>query len=272
MPAASPERPGEPTPAPDADSLASAAAPFDERQRQRLLDQYAEIATLAGGLAHEIRNPLSTIRLNLELLAEDLQPPDDPRQRRMLGKVERIQRECRHLDDILAAFLQFARAGELELSDEDLGSIVEEFVRFYQPEADRHGIELRPHLASDLPHVRADRNLLRQVLLNLALNARQAMPEGGLLEWQTYVKGGRVCLDVIDTGCGISEAARGKLFQVFFSTKPGGNGLGLPTVRKIVEAHGGTIACESEPGRGTRFTISLPAAPAAAGAATRNEN
>jgi signal transduction histidine kinase len=272
MPVASPERPGEPAPAPDADSLAPAAAPFDERQRQRLLDQYAEIATLAGGLAHEIRNPLSTIRLNLELLAEDLQPLDDPRQRRMLGKVERIQRECRHLDDILAAFLQFARAGELELSDENLGSIVEEFVRFYQPEADRHGIELRPHLASDLPHVRADRNLLRQVLLNLALNAQQAMPEGGLLEWQTYVKDGRVCLDVIDTGCGISEAARGKLFQVFFSTKPGGNGLGLPTVRKIVEAHGGTIACESEPGRGTRFTISLPAAPAAAGAATRNEN
>jgi signal transduction histidine kinase len=240
--------------------------------RQRLLAQYTEIATLAGGLAHEIRNPLSTIRLNLELLAEDLQQLTDPRQRRMLAKVERIQHECRHLDGILAAFLQFARAGELELSDEDLGSIVEEFVRFYQPEAERHGIELRPHLASDLPRVRADRKLLRQVLLNLALNAQQAMPEGGLLEWQTYVKGGRVCLDVIDTGCGISEATRARLFQVFFSTKPGGNGLGLPTVRKIVEGHGGTIQCESEPGRGTRFTISLPAAPAAAGAATRIRN
>jgi signal transduction histidine kinase len=145
-------------------------------------------------------------------------------------------------------------------------------VRFYQPEAERHGIELRPHLASDLPRVRADRKLLRQVLLNLALNAQQAMPEGGLLEWQTYDRDGRVCLDVIDTGCGISEVARSKLFQVFFSTKPGGNGLGLPTVRKIVEAHGGTIQCESEPGRGTRFTIRLPAAPAAAGASTQIKN
>lgn len=239
------------------------ATSFDDRQRQRLLTQYAEIATLAGGLAHEIRNPLSTIRLNLELLAEDLQEVTDPRQRRMLGKVERIQHECRHLDEILAAFLQFARAGELESSDEDLGNIVEDFIRFYQPEAERHGIELRPHLAADLPHVRADRKLLRQVLMNLALNAQQAMPDGGLLEWQTYLRDGLVCLDVIDTGCGISEAARAKLFQVFFSTKPGGNGLGLPTVRKIVEAHGGTIHCDSEPGRGTRFTISLPAAPAA---------
>jgi signal transduction histidine kinase len=180
----------------------------------------------------------------------------------MLGKVERIQGECRHLDDILAAFLQFARAGELELSDEDLSSIVEEFVRFYQPEAARHGIELRPHLAADLPRVRVDRKLLRQVLMNLALNAQQAMPEGGLLEWQTYFRDGRVCLEVIDTGCGISETARGKLFQVFFSTKPGGSGLGLPTVRRIVEAHGGTIQCDSEPGRGTRFTISLSPAPA----------
>ena len=272
MPVASPKPSSDAGCAADPARGATDAAPFDDQQRRRLLDQYAEIATLAGGLAHEIRNPLSTIRLNLELLAEDLQQLSDPRQRRMLGKVERIQHECRHLDDILAAFLQFARAGELELSDEDLGSIVEEFVRFYQPEAERHGIELRPHLASDLPRVRADRNLLRQVLLNLALNAQQAMPEGGLLEWQTYEKGSCVCLDVIDTGCGISEAARAKLFQVFFSTKPGGNGLGLPTARKIVQAHGGTIRCESEPGRGTRFTISLPAAPPAARASTRDEN
>lgn len=243
-----------PVPAP------SQPAPWDEDQRQRLLTQYAEIATLAGGLAHEIRNPLSTIRMNLELLVEDLQQSDDPRQKRMLAKAERIQRECGHLNDILAAFLQFARAGELVLAEEDLGVLVEDFVRFYQPEAQRHGIEISPHLAAGLPPVRADRNLFRQVLLNLALNAQQAMPEGGLLELQTSARGDQVCLDVIDTGCGIAEAARQKLFQVFFSTKPGGSGLGLPTARKIIEAHGGTIVCDSAPGRGTRFTISLPAA------------
>lgn len=241
-------------------SVPSQAGAWDEGQRQKLLAQYAEIATLAGGLAHEIRNPLSTIRMNLDLLVEDLQQSDDPRQKRMLAKAERIQRECGHLNNILAAFLQFARAGELVLSEEDLGELVEDFVRFYQPEAQRHGIEISPHLATGLPPVRADRNLFRQVLLNLAINAQQAMPEGGLLELQTCARDDAVCLDVIDTGSGIAEGARQKLFQVFFSTKPGGSGLGLPTARKIVEAHGGTIACESAPGRGTRFTIRLPAA------------
>jgi signal transduction histidine kinase len=237
----------------------SQPVPWDESQRQKLLAQYAEIATLAGGLAHEIRNPLSTIRMNLELLVEDLQQSDDPRQKRMLAKAERIQRECGHLNDVLAAFLQFARAGELDLAEEDLGALVQDFVRFYQPEAARHGIEIRPHLAAGLPHVRADQNLFRQVLLNLALNAQQAMPAGGLLEFMTFVRGDQVCLDVIDTGYGIAETARERLFQVFFSTKPGGSGLGLPTARKIVEAHGGTIVCDSAPGQGTRFTITLPA-------------
>jgi len=229
-------------------------------ERERILAQHNEIAVLAGGLAHEIRNPLSTIRMNLELLAEELHEVDEPGQKRMLLKVERIQNETRHLEEVLDAFLQFARAGELEFADEDLSELVAEFIRFYQPEAERLGIEISPHLSADLPLVRLDRALVRQVLMNLALNAQQAMPHGGTLELQTYVSGPTVCLDVIDTGCGMDEAARSRMFQAFYSTKSTGSGLGLPTVRKIMDAHSGRINCESEPGRGSRFSLCFPAA------------
>jgi two-component system, NtrC family, sensor histidine kinase HydH len=232
----------------------------EDQERQRLLAQYSEIASLAGGLAHEIRNPLSTISLNLELLVEELQDSDQARDQRMITKLQRVQQECGHLDDILNAFLQFARVGELELVESDLNAAVRDFVEFYKPTAAESDIDVSPHLESNLPPVRLDRSLIRQVLLNLARNAQQAMPEGGLLELQTFVRDGSVRLEFIDTGQGMNEATRSKLFQIFFSTKPNGSGLGLPTVRKIVEAHNGTITCESAPGRGTRFSIALPPA------------
>ena len=232
----------------------------DEPASRDLEAEYTEIARLAGGLAHEIRNPLSTIRMNLELLSEDVEESEDPRLRRMTTKLDRIRKECLHLEEILTAFLQFARVGELQLEAVDLGDLVRDFIEVYQPQAASGRVTLIPHLAADLPTVAIDERLLRQVLTNLVLNAQQAMPKGGQIEFQTYADTGRVCLAIIDTGTGISEAARAKLFDVFFSTKPGGSGLGLPTARKIVEAHGGRIACDSEPGKGTRFVVSLPVA------------
>lgn len=237
-----------------------AARGFSPEAEARLRAQYTEIAQLAGGLAHEIRNPLSTIRMNLELLSEEVEESDDPATRRITKKLERIRRECSHLEEILTAFLQFARAGELSLEEVDLGELVSEFIEVYRPEAARHRIDVSPHLAPSLPRIRVDRSLMRQVLMNLALNAQQAMPNGGLLELQTRAADGSVLLDVIDTGTGIDDRVREKLFQVFVSTKPGGSGLGLPTVRKIIEAHGGTITCDSAPGKGTRFVIALPVA------------
>jgi signal transduction histidine kinase len=233
---------------------------LDDEERKQLRRQYAEIATLAGGLAHEIKNPLSTISMLMEVMSEDVRDGDSPRDRRMHTRIQTVQRECRRLEETLDAFLQFARLGELDASLGDLNDVVREFVDFYLPEAQDHHVELSPHLGSDLPPVRIDKSLFRQVLLNLALNAQQAMPSGGLIELQTWTRDGKVCLSIIDNGSGISEATRAKMFEVFFSTKPNGSGLGLPTVRRIVEAHHGEISCESEPGRGTRFTISLPAA------------
>ncbi len=230
---------------------------INDDERQRLQRQYAEIATLAGGLAHEIKNPLSTMSMLLELLAEDMAGGEVQRERRMLTKVQTIQKECHHLEDILNAFLKFARVGELSLTPTELNVVVSDFVEFFRQEASEHHIEISPHLGSDLPLVALDVSLMRQVLLNLALNAQQAMPTGGLLELQTFARDGLVYLAVIDNGQGMDEKTRSRLFEVFFSTKPSGNGLGLPTVRKIVDAHHGSITCESETGRGTRFTSSF---------------
>jgi two-component system sensor histidine kinase HydH len=229
-------------------------------ERTRLLERYEQVAALAGGLAHEIRNPLSTIGMLLELMAEDLDATVSARDRRLATRLQTVQTECRHLEEILNAFLQFARAGELTLAETDLNQLVRDFIDFYQPDAKVHRIEISPHLASDLPPVLVDGSLLRQMLLNLARNAQQAMPAGGLLELQTSLREGRVQLAIIDNGAGMDEATRSKLFQTFFSTKTTGSGLGLATVRKIVDAHHGTISCESEPGRGTRFLISFPPA------------
>jgi signal transduction histidine kinase len=229
------------------------------RDNERLQSQYTEIASLAGGLAHEIRNPLSTIALNLDLLLEDLAAGDSPRERRMLAKVTSLRKQCVHLERLLNDFLQFARVGSLEQRPVELNVLVQEFIDFYQPQAKELGIEISPHLAANLPAVNIDFQLFLQVLTNLSRNAQQAMPKGGVLELQTYARDDRVMLDIIDTGEGMSSETQEKMFDTFFSTKPGGSGLGLPTVRKIVEVHGGTILCDSELGRGTRFSISLPA-------------
>lgn len=233
--------------------------PDEQQERKRLQAENTELATLAGGLAHEIRNPLSTIGMNLELLAEELENDDSQRARRMIRRIGNLQGECRNLEEILNAFLQFARAGELHLSDGNLNTIVSDYVDFLEPQANSMEVELRPHLDSDLPVVMLDKSLMRQALVNLCRNAIEAMPDGGSIDLLTRTRGQEVVLEIIDTGKGMDEKTRGQMFQAFFSTRSGGSGLGLPTVRKIIEAHHGRISCESEVGKGTRFTITLPA-------------
>jgi signal transduction histidine kinase len=226
---------------------------------QRLVDQYTEIARLAGALAHEIKNPLSTIRLNMELLAEDFsQDPENPLYRRALNKVKVVQQECQRLQDLLDDFLNFAKVRRLNLEPTNLNHQVRQVLGFFQPKAKESNIEIIDYLASDLPMVLLDRKAFDGALLNLLLNAQQAMPNGGQLVVRTSGARDGVALDLIDTGCGMDAHTLSHLFEAFFSTKRGGTGLGLATARKIVEAHGGQIRVQSELGRGTQFTITLP--------------
>ncbi len=238
---------------------------------QKLVDQYTEIAKLAGGLAHEIKNPLSTIRLNMELLAEDFAEGETLRERRALAKVQVVQRECRRLQELLDNFLSFAKVRKLNQIPSNLNLQVKQVVDFFRPKAAEAGIEIVDYLAADLPTVLLDREAFHGALLNLVLNAEQAMPKGGQLVVRTSTVGDGVALDLIDTGCGMSPETQAHIFDAFFSTKGSGSGLGLPTARKIIEAHGGSISLQSEVGRGTQFTIKLPLPPRLADQTVREE-
>jgi two-component system, NtrC family, sensor histidine kinase HydH len=231
---------------------------YADELNQKLVDQYTEIVRLAGGLAHEIKNPLSTIRLNMELLSEDFRESDTPRDRRAMKKIELVQNECLRLQDLLDDFLSFARAHRLRKEPCDLNAQVRRILDFYRPKAEKAKIEVIDYLAGDLPTVLLDTEAFHGTLLNLILNAEEAMPDGGQLVIRTYGTPDGVALDLIDTGRGMDEDTRSRAFDAFFSTKRGGTGLGLPTVRKTIMAHGGRISLQSEPGRGTQFTINLP--------------
>lgn len=225
---------------------------------QRLMDQYTEIARLAGGLAHEIKNPLSTIRLNMELLAEDLGESETPAARRALKRVDVVRRECQRLQSLLDDFLNFAKVRRLQLESTDLNHQIEDVLEFFAPEAREAGVEVVRYLDPDLPHVMLDREAFRQALLNLIINAKQAMPDGGQLVVRTAAERDMVIVYLIDTGVGMDDRTASRMFEAFYSTKPSGSGLGLPTTQKIIAAHGGRIGVQSEVGHGTQFTIELP--------------
>lgn len=258
-------------------------------RRAQAAERLAELGTLTGGLAHEIKNPLSTINLNVQLLQEDLrdiegelpgetaESPARERIGRTRRRIDALTREIQRLKDILEDFLRFAGRVKLDLQPTDVNALIGELADFYLPQAQAAKIQIRTRLAADPPTAPADPALLKQAILNLMINATQAMEEtkraseppanGGCNELIIRTDRVRVGgqeefhLHVIDCGPGIPDDLIGKIFQPYFSTKRGGTGLGLPTARRIVEEHGGTISVHSEVGRGTDFTIALPTQP-----------
>lgn len=230
-----------------------------------LNEQYTELAELAGGFIHEIKNRLSTLGLNLQLLAEDFQEPQSPRERRALDRIQRLQNECRRFVDVSNDFLRFSLVKDLDLAPTDLAQVVEEMVDFFSPTAKQSNIDVKCYLPADLPPVLLDREMFKQAILNLLLNAEQAMAEGGELTIQASVEPANGCpkqvtLSLIDTGKGMNAEVLARIFRPFFSTRGNGTGLGLPTTRKIIAAHHGAIDVQSEVGKGTKFAIRLPIA------------
>ncbi|HEV3144694.1 MAG TPA: ATP-binding protein [Gemmataceae bacterium] len=221
-------------------------------------DPNTELAELAGGFIHELKNHLGTLGLNLQLLAEDLQTPQSPRERRILERVVRLEQECKRLSEMANDFLRFARLGDLNRQPIRLGEIIDEVVDFFGPQARSANIEIKTFIPTDLPTVPLDSQLFKQALLNLMLNAEQAMEKGGQLTFQARQEANQIRLDVIDTGSGMETDDLKKIFKPFYTSRPGGTGLGLPTARRIIERHGGRIEVQSDVGRGTQFTIWLP--------------
>lgn len=220
--------------------------------------QYIDLAETTGGFIHDMKNHLGTVMLNLQLLEEDFEDAQNQRERRAAERIRLAIDECRRLVDLSNDFLRFARVEELRCEPTDLNGLVQRMLDFIGPMAAAKKIAMQNYAAADLPPVLLDTDMMEKVLLNLLLNAEDAMPDGGTLTVQTRGEAGCAVLEVIDTGIGIEADNLARLFKPFFTTKPEGNGLGLATARKIIAAHGGTIDVQSEPGRGTKVSIRLP--------------
>ncbi len=238
-------------------------------RRARSAERLAELGSMTSGLAHEIKNPLSTIGLNIQLLAEGLaELKADPEEHgRLVRRVRALQREIDRLRDILTDFLDFAGEKKLDPKPTDLNAMVDELTDFFHPQAERQRVRIYVTPASQGVIALVDGSLIKQAVLNLLLNALQAMGEPekpGTREIYMRTELGEdeghpvARLRVADTGPGMDEATIARVFTPYFTTKAGGTGLGLPTSRRIVEEHGGRIEVHSEIGRGTEFTLVLP--------------
>ena len=230
-------------------------------ERPRRVEKRTYAGELAGGLIHEIKNPLNTLNLNLQLLAEDWAQPETQRERRALKRIQRLQAEVERLNAILDDFMGFVRERKLALGEYDVNQLVDDVVTFVRPELAAKNVDIRTSYGR-IPRCRLDVNLMKQALLNLILNAKQALSDSSTRELivRTAPEGPGVRIDVIDTGKGILPDDVDKVFQPFFSTRKGGTGLGLATTRRIVEEHDGAIEVHSDHGRGSCFTIRLAAA------------
>lgn len=237
------------------------ARAVEERERDLVRsERLATVGKMAAMITHEIRNPLSSIGLNAELLEDELDPAGD--EARSLCRA--ITHEVDRLSAITDEYLGFARLPQPKLAPEELSPIIENLVEFERAKLKSRGIEVILDLDRDLPVVEVDDAQLRQALLNLLTNAGDAVAAvgGGEIEVTTALApGGGVEIRVADTGMGIDGEALPKLFEPFFSTKEGGTGLGLALTHQIIRDHGGTITVDSAPGQGARFTITLPPGP-----------
>ena len=216
------------------------------------------MATWVGALAHEIKNPLNTMKLNLQLLQEDWSQPDEPDRTKALKKLGTLAKEVDRLEEILNDFLRLARLLQPNLQPSDVSLLLDELLDFIEPETQQLHIKLVRDFDADLPAVDLDNGQIKQALLNIILNANQSMPTGGQLTIKAYETDNRVSIDITDTGEGIPPDRIGKLFDLFYSTKKEGTGLGLPIAAQIINTHGGEIRVESQEGEGTSFSILLP--------------
>jgi signal transduction histidine kinase len=224
-------------------------------------ERLAAIGKMAAHVTHEIRNPLSAMSLNVELLEEEIAQaqPARPEVSSLLAAIHREVVRLEHLSD---EYLRVARLPQPRMEADDVSATVREVVEFARREIESAGGTLTLSVEPAVPPTMFDEAQLRQALLNLLRNAREAMPGGGPVDVHVAAEGMSVVVDVDDRGGGISEDIRARVFDPFFSTKGEGTGLGLAITRHIVEAHGGRVTCEPRAGGGTRFRIALPIAPA----------
>ena len=230
--------------------------------RLRRAESLASLTTLAAGVAHEIKNPLGSMGIHLQLIQKKM-GGEDPR-----GPADHLlppracsSEEVDRLNRIVVDFLFAVKPMDTHLEDGDINAVIQELLEFVRPELDQAGVRIESRLSPAVPLLRIDARFIKQALLNLIKNAVAAMPEGGTLTVSTERADNDALVRVSDTGAGIPEEIMDKIFEPYFTTKPFGTGLGLTIVFKIVKEHFGDISVASRVGEGTTFTLPLPVMP-----------
>lgn len=243
---------------------------LEEKLRQA--EKLAYIGQMTSKLAHELRNPLNTISINLQLLEEDMETakrtisPDHLAADKidcdqLLRRIQISKHEIQRLEHLLSNFLRFAKSVPTQVQSTDINLTLRNLIEFIQPTATSSQVQIVIELQSELPLVNIDEKLLKSAILNLVLNAIEAMPNGGTLTIRTAVSltnKKQVQILIRDTGIGISAENLLKVFDVFYTTKEDGSGLGLPIAKRIITDADGYIELSSEPGKGTTVIIKLP--------------
>ncbi|HYF48326.1 MAG TPA: ATP-binding protein [Planctomycetota bacterium] len=232
---------------------------LEREQREERANRMAYIGTLASGLAHEIRSPLNAIKLNLDLLSEDIDAVRDEKRDEFRKRLGLISRDVEGLQKLLTDFLAFARPPRLEFLPTDLNQLLLDVVAFLAPECQQRHIQVTTNFAKELYPIALDWNQFsRGVLYNLLTNAMEQIKEQGTITLTTRETPDNVEVEVEDNGGGVSPENEARIFELFFSTKEHGTGLGLAIARRIVQEHGGELLLENRPGVGAKFVIRLP--------------
>jgi signal transduction histidine kinase len=217
-------------------------------------DRLAAISRISSGVAHEVKNPLNAMLMHVELARMKMARGDHD----LTGEMQIISREILRLDRVVKTFLDFTRPVELKLTEVALDSFVNEIVELAQPQAAASGIRISAEQQTEGVSISVDVDLLKQAILNVVVNAMEAMPGGGDLRFESAVVGDEAVIRIIDSGPGIPPELRDKIFRLYFTTKKDGSGIGLAMSFRIVQLHDGTIDFFSEPRKGTTFVIRLP--------------
>ncbi len=225
--------------------------------RLRRAESLAALTTLAAGVAHEIKNPLGSIGIHMQLIQKSLKQGNADEER-LQEYIDVVNEEVERLNKIVVDFLFAVRPMDVELQDGDVNQVVRDLLGFVRYELEENGIQVEEELEEELPAVELDEKYLKQALMNIVKNAMSAMPEGGTLRVATVSRGDEVEIRISDNGVGMSEDVLEKIFEPYFTTRDFGSGIGLTLVYKVVKEHRGDISVSSQEGNGSAFTISLP--------------
>ena len=226
--------------------------------RIRIAERLSSLGHLAAGVAHEIRNPLNAIGMGLQRLRREFVPQEESKKQEYFAFADVMSKEIRRVNDIVEQFLTLSRPFQLHVATASLQELLKNLVLLLQEEASSRGIRLQLEMTPELPSIKMDAEKLMQALLNLVKNGLQAIENGGTVRIEARVLKNWIQVSISDTGAGISSDQMEKIFNYYYTTKEKGVGLGLPIAHRIIEAHGGQLAVESQVGSGTKVTIALP--------------